>query len=154
MQVGDTAQLARWFCIEDGEKAKKDWYEKGAQEQLDASAEFHGVRLSPPTFYELDPGENNAGWPPEDRNGTEWKLVVAEAEIVGHAPVVVQQTFVQDLDPKDLTNLRNITRMAYSKYNPASVTFLSDEACDEIIEGLSVDVIEKMIVESYNATKH
>ena len=154
MQIGDTAQLARWFCAEDGEKAKRDWYRNDCKEQLNASAELHGVRLGDPQFFELEPGEGQAGYPPDDRSGTDWKLVVAEAEVVDHAIVQYRKTFVDDLDPSDLKNLRNITRLAYSKYNPMSTVYLTDEACDEIIEGLSIDVIEKMIVESYHATKH
>ena len=154
MQNGDTAQLARWFCAEDGEDAKKDWYRKGCREHMKESADAYGVVLGGLTFYELEPGEENAGFPPDDRSGTDWVLVVAEAEVVGQKPIVARKTFVQDLEFKDLQTLRSITRTAYARYNPASNLFLSDEACDEIIEGLSHDVIEKMIVDSYHATKH
>lgn len=154
MQIGDTAQLAAWFCDEDDPKQLQKWRKKDCRKHMEASAEMHGVLLGKIEFYELEPGEGQAGYPPEDRSGTDWKLLVAEAKVIGHRPPENQVTFIQDLDPKDLTTLRNITRTAYTRYQPASLTYLSDEACDEIIEGLSCDVIEAMIAEAYHATKH
>ena len=154
MQIGDTAQLARWFCDEDGPLVVKEWKKTGCREHMDQSAELHGVHLGKIEFYELDPGDEQAGYPPEDKSGTDWKLVVAEAKVVAHRPKENHVTFIQDLDPKDLVTLRNITRTAYARYQPASLHYLSDEACDEIIEGLSCDVIEAMISEAYHATKH
>lgn len=154
MQEGDTAQLARWFCAEDGEDEKRKWMMSGCKAHMDQSAEFYGVMLGDVEFRELSPGDAEAGYPPDDKSGTDWVLVVGEAQVTGKRPYVAQKTFIEDLELKDLKALRNVTRTVYARYNPASVSFLSDEACDEIIEGLSADVIEKMIVDAYHATKH
>ena len=154
MQKGDTAQLARWFCAEDGENEKQKWMRGGCAAHMDQSAEFYGVVLGDIEFRELSPGDEEAGYPPGDRSGTDWVLVVAEAPVTGKRPYVAEKTFIQDLDLKDLKALRDVTRTVYARYNPVSTMHLSDEACDEIIEGLSADVIEKMIVDAYHATKH
>lgn len=154
MQKGDTAQLARWFCAEDGEAEKKKWLHEGCAAHMDQSAEYYGVTLGDVEFRELSPGDEEAGYPPDDRSGTDWVLVVGEAPVTGKRPYVKQKTFIQDLDLKEIKALRDVTRTVYARYNPAGMTFLSDEACDEIIEGLSADVIEKLIVDAYHATKH
>ena len=154
MKKNDTAQMAIWYCEEDDHRKIEWWRKQGCQEQLDASAEHYGVKMSPIRWYELEPGENDAGFPPEDCQGTNYKLLVAEADVIGNAVKTRPTTFVQNLDFKDLEVLRKATRETYAKATGHPVTLLSDNACDELIDELGPDVTEKLLYEALNATKH
>lgn len=154
MRKGDTAQFAIWYCEEDDPKWLADWKEKGCAEHMKRSADYFRVKLGPVRFYELEPGEGQAGHPPDGKRGTNFKLLVGEADVVGELPYVRERTWLQDLSAKDLKLLRNITRATWSMRNPDAQTSLSDEACDEVIELLGPEVTEKMIYEAANATKH
>jgi len=151
MKKGDTAQLAIWYCGEDDPAKIAWWRAEGCFERMKDSADYYRVEIAKPTFYELSPGESNAGHPPEGKRGTNFKLLVAEAEVVKDLPFVAPRTFVQTLSHKDLQKLRQITRTTYATRGGGD---LGDEACDEIIEALGPDVVESLIYEAAHATKH
>ena len=154
MKKGDMAQLAVWYCEEDDQKKIAWWRKEGCAMQMKASADYFRVKLSKVKFYELDPGESNAGHPPEGRQGTNFKLLVGEAEVVADLPQVASKTFVQDLTMKDLALLRNVTRKAYAMHNPQIQVALSDDGCDEVINELGPDAVESLLRQAADATKH
>ena len=154
MRKGDTAQFAIWYCEEDDPKWLAHWKKEGCAEHMKLSADYFRVKLGPVRFHELSPGEGQAGHPPDGKRGTNFKLLVGEADVIGQLPHVKESTWIQDLSAKDLNLLRNITRTTWQMRNPQAQVSLSDEACDEVIEMLGPDVTEKMIYEAAHATKH
>jgi hypothetical protein len=145
--LGDV-ELAIWVCDEDDPRKIAWWKAEEAPRLFAESAAAAGAILAPPEFYELQPGEDRAGHPPDDIQGTNVRLLVAECKVVGFRPVIAAKTFIEDLSAQDLARLRAATR------RKALPRMLTDEECDEIIEGLGGQVSEKLIQEAVRATKH
>jgi hypothetical protein len=103
---------------------------------FDRIAERDGVLLTPATFKELRPGEDRVPPVPKHIGGPNVRLLYAEAEVVGQAPMLVVNSFLGDLDPVDLERLRTITRRTARGYGQAAMT---DEECDRMIEEIGPD---------------
>ncbi|MCI0696597.1 hypothetical protein L0337_31920, partial [candidate division KSB1 bacterium] len=101
-------------------------------------------------------GEDNAGHPPKKMQGTNVRLLSAEAEVVAEILItqdVGKMPFTAELSPKDLELLRKVTRDAYHP------TKLTDAQADKVINALGPDVAEKTLTMAVHAmatneTKH
>lgn len=137
----DTAQVAIW--ISDSEPPAKImwWKAEEAPRRLRESADAAGVTLGPITWRELQPGQEDAGHPPDGVQGDNVRLLVAEAEVTGHRPQIVTRSFMADLDPKDLARLRAITVRA------ALPHVITEAEADAVIERFGPAVAEKVLKE-------
>ena len=141
----DTGELAIWFCDEDDPAKIQWWRDFEAPRILHESADEAGVRLGPPRVYELQPGEGRAGHPPKGIQGTNVRLLVVEADVIGLKPVRQENSFLADLDPKDLERLRKVTRRA------ALPKMITNEEADQIIERYGPHTAEIVLREAVNA---
>lgn len=126
-QIGDPFTASCWF-MPGGKKNAKHTILDGLQQVSDE----HGVRFGYVRWSEMnwdDPGVPD----PPTHMARGCKVLQGEAKVIGFKPQLVQQSFIADLDPKDLAWLRSITRAAHRKDYPAAPA-LTDEQCDAIIE--------------------
>lgn len=133
--IGDIVEAAAWF---NGAVAKK----KAMVAIRIAFKEVEqDVILAPIKWNELPPGSDRTPEPPPDaERGV--MLMVGEAEVKAIRKVVVTG-FISQLDPKDLADLRQITRKAYLKQNPG--TTFTDHQCDEVIERIGPESVLKTL---------
>lgn len=90
------------------------------------------LKLAPCQYFVKYPGEDRVPVPPPHIKGPNVRLLVAEALVVGFEPEIKTQSFLADLEPKDLELLRACTRKAWNARNRD--TWLTDDMCDQIIE--------------------
>lgn len=155
-RIGEEVQIALWVSDDDPPAKIKWWKELEVPRVFKDSARASGVEIGPITWRELKPGEDNAGHPPKKIQGTNVRLLIAEAEVV--AEFVIAQDidkipFTAELSPKDLELLRTVTRDAYHP------TPLTDAQCDKVINALGPEVMEKTLrmaicAQPGNETKH
>lgn len=124
----DVAELATWVSDQIDPTLVKRWREETVPALFAESANDLGVMLGPIRFFELKPGEDRAGQPPPHIRGDNVRLLVAECRVLGFAPERRDDSFLADLDFKDLQRLRRITKRA------ALPHVLSDADADQIIE--------------------
>lgn len=141
----DTAQLATWISDETDPKVIETWKTKTAPAIFKEGADEVGVILGPITFYELKPGEQNAGTPGDEVQGTNVRLLVAHCEVVAVKQDLNDNLWLADLDSADLKLLRRITRCAARPHR------LTDEQCDEIIARHGPVVAQKLIKATVDA---
>lgn len=123
----DTAELAAWICDEDNPAKIAWWKAEHVVQAFKEAADAAGVILGPPRFYELKPGEGRAGVPPDGVQGTNVRLLVAEADVQGLKPIAKDSTFLAELSFHELEILRKVTRRGARPHE------LTDEQCDHII---------------------
>lgn len=149
MNVGDTAEIGYWCRSEAEHPAAK----RAMVGKLTHSAAEQNVRLGPPTFTRYEITDDRVDEPPAWCTGEDVHLLVAEAEVLS-VIVVKNNSFVADLNFKDLQTLRAATRRAYFKsFGPQAET-LTDDACDVAIEAMGPHIAEIMLREAIDATKH
>lgn len=111
-------------------------FKKDCTEEVTAFGVMNGVVMGAPVFTEKRPGGERVPQVPDHISGPDVRMLVCEAVVVAERAMIVKSSgFVQDLDPKDLAKLREITRRAHQKAKPLEMT-LTDAQCDEIIEHL------------------
>jgi hypothetical protein len=150
-----TGELAMWITDDDPPQKIKWWREEEVPRLFRESAEAAGVRIGPISFYELAPGEDRAGWPPDCVQGINVRLLVAEADIIGLAHVQAgPKPFSMDLSYPDLQKLRSATRRAYGRVLAADGKTwrpMTDVECDKIIDMMGPEVAA---MEACGATRH
>jgi hypothetical protein len=153
MKIGDTAQFGFWVSDDMPAEDIHD-YKQRAQDSLNASAAYQGVKLGKFHWRTLRPNEEDAGTPPEEVTGINVRMLVVEADVTAIIQAKQQNNFVSDLGFKDLQRLREITREQYAKANNVPKNYLQDSACDEVLNELGPDVLEMIIREAVDASKH
>lgn len=141
----DTAQLAIWCCEEDDPRKIAWWRTVEAPRIFKESADANNVVLGPISFRTLAPGEENAGHPPATMQGTNVRLLIAEAEVVAFRAISQDNDFLADLSYKDLQTLRKVTRKAARPYE------LTDEECDAIISRHGPQTAQTLLREAVDA---
>jgi hypothetical protein len=139
LQPRDKAELACWISDSTDPAVVKRWREETVPALFQDSANTLGFVLGPIRFYELQPGEGRAGHPPDDVQGINVRLLVAEVEVTGIKPQAQFESFLADLAFKDLQRLRAITRKA------ALPRVISDQEADAIIERYGPVTAEKIL---------
>ena len=133
----DTALLALWISDDDPPAKLKWWREQEAPRIFNESADAAGATLGPMRWYELSPGEGLAGTPPKDIQGTNVRLLVAEADVVDWTGLLPDGPgFLDELTYEDLVQLRQATRRSFGPCLNAdgkSYRELRDDECDRII---------------------
>jgi hypothetical protein len=128
----------------------KAFKEGDAEKVLANSAAKHECKLGPVRFYELRPGEGQAGHPPKDFMGDNVRLLVAEADVVAMLPRAPRQSFITDLDPRDLERLRASTRRGAMRAG----LILTNEQCDDIIERNGPEIAQRLLRELVDNRAH
>lgn len=140
LRLHGTLEIAIWVSDDDDPAKIKGWRNGYVPAALRESAEAHGFTIGPVRYSELKPGEGRAGTPPKGIQGTNVRLLVAEADAVGFKampPPVF--SFLADLTFKDLQLLRKVTRRAVLP------KLLTDPECDEMIERLGPVAAERVL---------
>ena len=133
MSPGDTLETAIWV---DGNETPAQWQQFKADvlEQMTAEVAASGYAISPLRWRTKKPGDERVPARPPHVDGPDVRLLVGEATVMP----ALSSNFLADLEPKDLTLLRGITRRAYARQYPAQPP-LSDRQADTLINDLGPD---------------
>jgi len=135
MKVGDTVETAMWLTGDEPREMVERFKLEvtGAIDELcETEGYFHGEVI----FMEKHPDDERVPEVPEHIQGQKVRLLVGESPLVVKLPEETEKSFVANLDRKDLTKLRLLTRKAAAKHFKR---VLSDIQADEIIESLGID---------------
>ncbi len=141
MKPGDVLETAIWL---DGTETPelRARYESDLRVCLASLGSEAGMVFKPVIFTEKPPGADRVPAVPDQVQGPDVRLLVAETEVLCRAPyVTLPGSFVDDLDPLDLTRLREITRKFCS--HP-----LTDAECDEIIDDIGPETAVRTLREA------
>lgn len=147
MKKGDIIEAAIWI---DGTETKeqremhKELIKNAIRRECDEEGFIHG----PLMFFKKRPGQDRVPPVPKHiekaaEDFSRIQLWVAEAHVIGRKPIAVADSFVANLDRKDLMKLRKITREAVKKSDPHVI--LADSECDEIIEEIGLEAALKTL---------
>jgi hypothetical protein len=139
LKVGETLELAIWLNGEETVDHVQQW-KHDCKYIMERSFEGATLKLSPLRFEVLRPGNDRVPPVPDDIQGQDVRLLVAEAEVLDIS-TVVETSFLLELTKTDLERLRTITRRGAGKHIP-------DEVCDEIIEELGPTMAMRALRES------
>jgi len=128
MKPGDTFEAAIWLSGKET-VAIREQYRKDMNEALTVECRRHNLTHGELRFYELRPGHERVPPIPPHIDGPDIRMLVCEADI---KPGLRPNSFLGDIDKKDLEVLRAVTRRAYAKRDPKHR--LADSDCDRIIE--------------------
>lgn len=128
--VGQIVEIRWWFNAEDPQDRALS--KRHLADLMAAMAFSDGVILGPVSFDVI--GIEQVGPPPDNFPGTP-KCLCAISGIVGLRSF---SRFTLELEDEDLERLRGYTRMEANEY-------LSDEACDEIINEYGPEVAMKTV---------
>lgn len=126
MKIGELAEYAIWIDGTETEAMLRQW--KADCAYMMASSHEPKLTLGPVTFEIKRPGEDRVPPVPDRIKGPNVRLLVATAEVLGFE-ALARQSFVDELDKRDLKRLRRATREAHGKNLP-------DAVCDQIIDRL------------------
>ena len=140
MQLGDTIESAIWL---DGRETKeqRQAYEKAVADAMTAECNHNGFSHGHVRFTELHPYDDRVPEVPDHIEGTQPRLLVAEADIVDNHIQAAPTSFASTLETKDLLTLRKITKRAYSKKGHT----LNSHQADQIIDQLGPETIHDII---------
>lgn len=130
MKLGDVIESAIWLSGEESEELRT-FYEKDVEFAIATMCAQEGCLHGPVSFTEKHPEDDSVPQVPHHISGTRIRLLVAEAEVIGRKLENKPDSFVANLDRKDLVRLRKITRVAAAQ---GAGKLLNDAQCDEIIE--------------------
>lgn len=131
MKIGEVVESAIWLS---GEETTEDRmrFEADVCAAIDILCHEQGFLHGPVVFVEKRPGDDRVPPVPDHIQGIRVRLLVAEAEITARKPESKPDSFIANLDRKDLVRLRHLTRQAQLRHSPE--TKLTDADCDKIIE--------------------
>ena len=138
MKVGDIIETAVWITGDENEGMRLR-FEQQVSDHIDEICAYYNMIRGPIRWIEKRPGEPRVPPVPDHIQGQRVRLLVAEAPVTMEAPQQRPDSFVANLEPKDLKKLRGITKQSYSRHFPARVKkygVLSDQDADEIIDAL------------------
>ncbi len=149
MKKGDLLEYSIWLTgTETPEQIAnyKDEILEGVKRATEYQAE---VEIGPWELTFKRPGEERVPQVPDGVSGPDVRLMLAVAKVGNRKPRVVPVAapgFSQDLTPKDLKVMRQLTRAAYKRTHPFED--LSDRNCDQIIDSLGPKVVMKQLREA------
>lgn len=147
MKPGDMLETGVWLA---GTETKADVarFKREAEAVLRDSAAQERMALGVIVWATKRPGDNRVPKVPRHIHGPDVRLLVAEALVLERAQLIVEQSFLLDLDPVDLQRLREITRRQHRRANPGALS-LTDTQCDAVIEEVgpeaAMDVVRKAV---------
>lgn len=145
LKPGEVIESAIWITGDEPQELRQR-YEQDVTQAIDDLCHEHGVIHGPLHWREKLPGSDRVPAVPDHIQGSQVRLLVAEAEVTGEVPKV-SGSFIANLEPKDLTRLRFITRRA-------SKSQLTDQECDEIIEHLGPEAALDTLRRNVGVTVH
>jgi hypothetical protein len=139
--VGDMVETAIWLTGDES-KELRERYEGDVRLAMDDLCTELGLVHGPILFSVQRPGEERVPEVPDHISGQCVRLLVGQTLIVDKAPTISNEgSFINNLDPKDLFRLRDITRRVAPHY-------LTDAECDAVIEELGVDTALETLKEN------
>lgn len=126
MKSGDLAECAIWIDGTETETMLRQWMTDCGY--MMAHAHDPVLKLGPIQFEIKRPGQDRVPQVPDHLSGPDVRLLVATAEVLGFE-TTKRESFIDQLDKRDLIRLRSITRKGSSKR-------LTDAQCDQLIERL------------------
>lgn len=141
MKPGDIIEKAFWADGRETPGMLEQFY-KDMLTLVEIDAERAGMVVLPPTFVVKRPGEDRVPPVPKHIQGPDVRLIVAEARVAGERIIVVN-SFLGDLDHKDLLRLRALMREIAPLYGYTEE--LTDEWCDKMIEQIGPKAAERAV---------
>ena len=135
MKLGDVVENAIWVTGDEPE-GMKDKYKKDAIETIEELCKTYGFIHGEIVFSEKRPNEDRVPEVPDHIQGSCVRLLVLEATLVKKTLQTTEDSFVNNLERKDLVKLRKITRDVVKKHYHRMI---NNEECDDIIESLGAD---------------
>jgi len=131
VQIGETVHSAIWLdgCETDEMVSQ---YKADVEQAIADLCRDSGVIAGPVKFSYKYPHEDGVPEVPDHVQGLAVRMLVGEADVVGKAPELKMNSFLGDLEKKDLERLRVIVR----RQSPGLIT---DKECDAIIEEVGPD---------------
>lgn len=160
---GDTLELAVWLDGTETPYMLEHYQREIMPDVILESARRHKILTAPPSFHVKRPGEDRVPPVPawlEQRIADHGRrmvtigmgiqeqapiLLVAEAKVVGRMPDFSARSFLADLNPDDLKNLRVVTKRAWLAQNPGAGP-LTDSEADTIIDQHGPDAARDLIL--------
>jgi len=156
LRYGDRIELAIWLAGGETAEHLRQFMEEDARAALTSKANKENVLIGDPEFVIKKPGDDRV---PEVPKWLEQKcislgrmavhiapkdggepvtyeapvLLVAEAMVIGRKPQVKTKSFLADLGPKELADLRRRTKEVWDK-SGVGWRSLTDQECDKLIE--------------------
>lgn len=131
MQICDFIESAIWITGDESQSTRSR-YEQDVRQAVADLCSQEGFEHGPVIFTEKRPGEDRVPPVPDHVQGSRVRLLVGEAKLICEHVVTSEGSFIANLEKKDLTRLRFITRNSWLKQNPGQV--LTDGECDNLIE--------------------
>ncbi len=132
MKPGDTIETAIWLDGRETPQARAQ-FEADVSAALVERASAENAVLAPVKWSVKRLGEDRVPEAPDHIQGPDVRLLVAEADVLSVAPTASH--FLSELEPRDLTRLRQITRRGYRRAYPGQGR-LTDRQCDTLINDL------------------
>ena len=131
VHIGETVHSAIWLdgCETDEMVSQ---HKADVEHAIADLCRESGVIAGPVRFSYKYPHEDGVPEVPDHVQGLAVRLLVAEADVVDNVPELKVNSFLGDLEKKDLERLRVIVR----RQSPGPIT---DEQCDAIIEEVGPD---------------
>ena len=125
-EVGDIVHNSIWLTGDepDGMKAK---YRRDVEETIDDLCEKNGFKHGAVLAIEKRPGDYQVPPVPDHIQGSRVRLLVLETKVIDKLIIENKPSFVNNLERKDLMQLRWITRKAAMKKLKRNIR---DEECD------------------------
>ena len=132
MKLGVIIESAVWL---DGRETAEDRerFEEDVRNAIHTVCTGEGWLHTPVKFAEKHPFDDDVPDVPDHVQGYRVRLLIGAAEVTGKAPESKPDSFVANLDRKDLVRLRRMTRDAHAK-SMYGDWVLSDRECDKVIE--------------------
>lgn len=150
MRVGDVVETAVWLTGEEPKDLRDD-YKADVREAISSLCQEKGFVHGPVEFVKKRPGDDRVPPVPNEVQGIDVHLLVAEAKIIGRLDYR-SGGFIAELEPRDLERLRQITRRAHRAYLPDGETprELTDQEVDDIIDELGPEAARDAIRSAYD----
>lgn len=132
MKIGDTIEAAYWLS---GDETADDLALLADDARLSIDRCAEGFVVGPLRAITKYPGDDRVPEVPDNVHGPDVRLLVVEADALTRLPVLRANSFIGELDPVDLTRLREITRQAHLAKNKGASP-LTDAECDDVIEAI------------------
>jgi hypothetical protein len=144
-QPGAVIEVAIWLSGEETEDHLRRFREDDMPEQFRQIAEHWLLIIGPLMFSTKKPGADRVPPVPRHIHGTDVKLIVVEAEVLGWRDAPKRgSAFLADLTSDDLQKLRKATRAAHAKAHPGMPP-LPDANCDAIINEFGPEAAYNLI---------
>ena len=149
MRIGQVVEASIWMTGDEAPELRTR-YEQDVRAAISELCTTEGFAHGPVTFMEKRPEDDRVPEAPDHIQGSRVRLLVAEAELVGMAVQTSKGSFVANLDKKDLSRLRTITRREALTVGKK----LTDQELDEYLEQFGPEAAVEALRKNVGVSVH